>query len=99
MDVEVKGHSDGGAGLEGEIELGRLHNLAEAVDVLFESDRDAKLLLDSLCGVLKQPLAEVLTSELVVSCRKTLKMSPLLSSATKAPVQTKTADYRHYNHI
>lgn len=70
MGAEVQGHPDGDAGLEGEVELGGFHSLSETVDVLFEGGWDAKLLSDSLCGVLEQPLAEVLTSQLVVPCRK-----------------------------
>lgn len=70
MGVKVQGHPDGDAGLECEVELGSFHGLSEMVDVLFESGWDAKLLSDSLCGVLKQPLAEVLTTQLVVPCRK-----------------------------
>lgn len=71
MGVKVQGHPDGDAWLEGEVELGGFHSLSEMVDVLFESGWDAKLLSDSLCGVLEQPLAEVLTSQLVVPCIKT----------------------------
>lgn len=71
MGVKVQGHPDGDAGLEGEVELGGFHGLSETVDVLFVSGWDAKLLLGSLYGVLEQPLAKVLTSQLVVPCRKT----------------------------
>lgn len=65
--VEVEGHSDGGAGLEGEVELGSFHGLPETVDVLLQGGGDTERLSDPLCGVLEQPLAEVLTPQLVVT--------------------------------
>lgn len=69
MGVKVEWYSDAGAWLDGEVELGSFHSLTEMVNVLFASWWDAKLLSDSLCGVLEQPLAEVLTPQLVIPCR------------------------------
>lgn len=65
--VKVEGHSDHGAGVEGEVELGGLHGLSEMVDVLLQGGGDTELLLDLLGDVLEQPLAEILTPQLVVS--------------------------------
>lgn len=67
--VKVEGNGDYGAGVEGEVELGGFHSLSETVDVLLEDRGDAELLPDSLTGVLQQPLAEVLTSQLVITCK------------------------------
>lgn len=71
MGVKVQGHPDGDAGLKGKVELGGFHSLSEMMDVLFESGWDTKLLSDSLGGVLEQPLAEILTSQLVIPCQNT----------------------------
>lgn len=65
--VKVQRHADCSRGVEGEVELGGFHCLPEVMDVLFEGRDHTELLTHSLCGVLEQLLAEVLTPQLVIS--------------------------------
>ena len=64
--LEVQGHPEADAGLEGEVELGLFGVLTEVVDVFLEGDCEAVRLQDLVHHVLQQPLAEVLAAQLVV---------------------------------
>lgn len=87
--VEVERDADGGAGVQGEVDLGGLHRLSEAVDVFFQRGRHTKLLAHSLAGVLEQPLAEVLAAQLVVPCRGEAAQIDAPASGCMGPLQGK----------